>query len=63
MGLWAMSEVFPNKPLNEFRILDVIRSKTFSIENISFAGDEQIEFQARYAKLIALRDELKKEYE
>jgi hypothetical protein len=63
LGLWAMSEVFPDKPLENFRILDVIRSQTFSMENISLGGDEEIEFQARYAKLVAQRDELRKEYE
>lgn len=63
LGLWLLMEAFPEIESSEFRILDIIRGNTFSIDRTPLAGDEEIEFQARYARLIRERDNLRKEYD
>lgn len=63
LGLWLLSRAFPNVPAHEFRILDVIRGNTFSIDRTPLTGEERIEFQSRYARLIRERDKLREEYE
>ena len=63
LGLWLLTEAFPDVPANEFRILDVIRGNTFSIDRTPLAGDEKIEFRSRYARIIRERDRLRDETE
>lgn len=63
LGLWLISEAFPGIPVDELRILDIIRGNTFSLDRTPLTGEEKLEFRARYARLIRERDILRKEYE
>lgn len=63
LGLWLLSQTFPTIPANELRILDIIRGTTFSVDRSPLTGEEEIEFRARYARLIEERDRLREEYE
>lgn len=63
LGLWLLTRAFPHIAPSEFRILDVIRGQTFSIDRVTLTGEEEIEFEARYARLIRERDELRREYD
>ena len=63
LALWLMSQAFPKIPAEELRVLDIIRGSTFSIDRTPLTGEEELEFRARYARLIRERDELRKEYD
>lgn len=63
MGLWLLTQAFPSVDPGDLRILDVIRGNTFSLDRTPLAGDEEIEFRARFARLINERDTLRTEYE
>ncbi len=63
LGLWLLGEAFPNVPQEELRILDIIRGTTFSTDRTTLVGDEEAEFESRYARLIRERDILRQEYD
>jgi len=63
LALWLLNQAFPAVPIKELRILDIIRGNSFSVDRVPLAGDEEIEFTARYARLIRERDELRREYD
>lgn len=63
LGLWLLTQALPAIAPSQLRILDIIRGNTFSLERNPFAGDEEMEFRARYARLIRERDELRREYD
>ncbi len=63
LGLWLLSQAFPDVPIVELRILDIIRGNTFSVDRVPLTGEEEVEFRALYSRLIRERDELRKEYE
>jgi hypothetical protein len=63
LGLWLLAEAFPNIPPNEFRILDIIRGRTFSLDRIALRGDEGENFRRRFSQLMSEWDTLKGEYE
>lgn len=58
LGLWLLIKVFPNVVPHEIRILDVIRGQTFSIDNYPLLGDEEQEFELRYAAVLREREEI-----
>ena len=62
LGLWLLSKAFPDVPVQELRILDIIRGNVFSLDRNPLVGDEEIEFLARYARLIRERDKLREDY-
>lgn len=63
LGLWLLTRALPAVPPTQVRILDVIRGVTFSLDRNPLSGEEEIEFRARYARLIQERDELLREYD
>lgn len=62
LGLWLLSQTFPDIPIEDLRILDIIRGTTFSVDRNPLTGEEEMEFRARYARLIDERDRLREEY-
>ncbi len=62
LGLWLLTQALPSIPASQFRILDIIRGSTFSIDRTPLAGDEEIEFRARYARLIQERDDIRRDF-
>lgn len=52
LGLWLLTRAFPNVPPHEFRILDVFRGRTFSLDRTPLVGDEESDFRARYARVL-----------
>lgn len=63
LGLWLLAAAFPTVSANEFRILDVIRGRTFSFDRAPPQGDEEEDFRRRYVELLRLRDEIRREDE
>lgn len=63
LGLWLLSRALPTVPVEELRILDVIRGLTFSIDRTPLQGNEDAQFRARYAALLAERRALREEYD
>lgn len=61
--LWALTQAFPQVNPAEFRVLDVIRGQTYSLERSPLRGDEPEIFGRRHAA--ALRDwrSLREEYD
>ena len=62
LGLWLLSSALPTVPLEEIRILDVIRGRTFSVDRSPLRGNEQEEFTTRYSAALDERDVLRREY-
>jgi hypothetical protein len=58
LGLWLLVRTFPTVAPDKFRILDVIRGQTFSIDRTSLLGNEEADFRTRYLGLLRLRDQL-----
>lgn len=63
LGLWLLIRALPDIPPDEFRILDVIRGRTFSLDQNPLHGDEEEDFRRRYAALLRRRDVLRRDYE
>lgn len=63
LGLWLLSQALPTVPIEEIRILDVIRGMTFSIDKTPLTGDEEIDFRAKYSAALDLRAKLRLEYD
>lgn len=63
LGLWLLTQAFPEVPAQAFRLLDVIRGRAFSIDQTPLIGDEEQRFLRMYTSLIQERDTLHRSYE
>lgn len=63
LGLWLLVEAFPEIPKEEFRILDVIRGQTYSLDRNPLHGDEEAIFRRRYLQAMNERAILRDEYD
>lgn len=61
-GLWLLVRAFPTIPPEEFRILDVIRGQTFSLDKTPLLGAEEESFRRRYGQALNERKVLRAEY-
>lgn len=61
-GLWLLTQAFPSIPAEEFRILDVIRGQTFSLDKTPLQGNEEENFRRRYSQILNERRALRAEY-
>ncbi len=62
LGLWLLRETLTEYDPTDLRILDVMRSKTFSIADTPLRGTEESEFTERYASILYEWQELYKQY-
>jgi hypothetical protein len=63
LGLWLLMKALPRFPPEALRILDVIRSDAFQLNESDSPGEkEKVAFLRNYKELIALREKLKGEY-
>lgn len=62
LGLWLLAKALPTYSSDEIRILDVIRGRTFSLDRTPLQGDEEREFQRRYAEILRQHEQLRREY-
>ncbi len=58
-ALWLLTTALPHIPPSEFRILDVIRGRTFSLDRTPLHGNEGDRFRRRYLEVLRIRDTLK----
>lgn len=63
VGLWALTQAFPTFDPPQFRILDVIRGQTYSLERNPFRGNEEDLFRRRHADALAQWQMLRGEYD
>ena len=63
IGLWAMSQALPQFAIQDMRILDVIRGRSFSVEEAPQSGTEPEDARAVYGALIARWHVLRAEYD
>jgi len=62
LGLWLLIQAFPDTNPQGFRILDVIRGRSFSLDHTPLLGDEEAKFRRRYGQLLNERAALAAEY-
>jgi hypothetical protein len=62
LGLWLMSEALPQYRLEDFRILDVLRSKSFSLGDLPLQGDERFAFARKYTEITETWSSLRATY-
>lgn len=62
LGLWALSEAFPQYPVRDFRILDVLRGNSISVQDVALKGTERAEFAEKLSGVLRLWRELRAEY-
>lgn len=60
LGLWLLTQAFPQVLARDFRLLDVMRGRAFSIEQTPLRGDEEQRFLRMYTGLIQERDTLRR---
>lgn len=63
VGLWLLGQALPTAQLEQIRILDVIKGRTFSAGRTPLRGTEEAEFLEMYEGLIRERDGLRREYD
>jgi hypothetical protein len=65
IGLWLLIEALPAVESDSFRILDVIRARTFSVEEDRnpLIGNEEEIFRDRYIAVLDEWDRLRREYD
>jgi hypothetical protein len=65
LGLWLLSSALPAIPKNDFRILDVIRGRTYSVEpdRNPLVGNEEEIFRDRYLAVLDQWEKLRQEYD
>ncbi|WP_067733141.1 hypothetical protein [Novosphingobium naphthalenivorans] len=63
LGLWLLTQTFPEISPQEFRILDVIRGRTFSLDRHPLHGNEEVIFSRRYSQALNERAILEREYD
>lgn len=62
IGLWLMHNALKQYPISDMRILDVIRAKSFSVQDHPLQGNEAALFKAHFKHLKGKWDELRTEY-
>lgn len=62
LGLWVMSRCITGYEVEQMRILDVIRGRTFSVLDTPLTGDEGRIFRERYEALLREWQRLRTEY-
>jgi len=62
LGLWLMSEALPKYRPDDFRILDVLRSRSFGLLDRPLRGDEPVLFANKYDAVVRDWHRLRSEY-
>jgi len=62
VGLWAIEQAIPKIERGSFRILDVIRGKSFSIADVPFHGDEEQVLTRNFKRIVGEWERLRSEY-
>jgi hypothetical protein len=63
IALWVLSQAFPGVDPAGLRVLDVLRSQSFGIEDVKMTGEEEKIFCLYYSRLAKLYNEIKAEIE
>lgn len=63
LGLWILCQAFPAIEPSEFRLLDIIRGETYSLDRNPLRGNERMIFQQRYAASLDQWRRLRAEYD
>lgn len=58
LGLWLIGQALPMHPVEDVRIIDVLRGRPFSGADMKFVGSEEDEFVNRYTALKKIDDSL-----
>jgi hypothetical protein len=63
LGLWMLCEAFPAIDPSEFRMLDIIRGETYSLDRHPLRGNERMIFQQGHAAALDQWRRLRAEYD
>lgn len=62
IGLWVLKTAFPTHTFDEFRILDILRSRSFSPSDPALTGDEESLFIKHYSDVLEEWEKLRADY-
>ncbi|MGO1077134.1 hypothetical protein [Inquilinus sp. CA228] len=62
IGLWLMHQALSSYKIEDMRILDILRSQSFSVQYFPLLGNEEDIFLRRYKEILDEWEELKKQY-
>jgi hypothetical protein len=62
IGLWFLSTAFPQHSIEDFRILDVLRGSSFSVQESDLTGNEERTFKQLFARILRRWNDLREEY-
>lgn len=62
LGLWLLSTALSEYNKQDMRLLDVIRSNSYAVSDMSFQGTERAEFILNFERIINKWERLKSEY-
>lgn len=62
VGLWLCTQTFPAISAEDFRLIDVLRSRAFSLTDLPLQGDEEEIFLEKYRFLLSEKERLYADY-
>jgi hypothetical protein len=62
IGLWIMNQALKGYALNDLRILDILRERSFATRDYPLVGNERVLFTQKYQSLVREWDKLRQEY-
>ena len=63
LGIWLLSETLSEYPSDCFRILDVLRGRSFDVRDVPLKGDEEELFLTKYEIVLRKWRDLREEYD
>lgn len=63
LGLWLLNQALPAYPANDWRVLDILRSRSFGLEDVPLTGNERERFSAMYRAAMKEWSDLRDEYD
>lgn len=62
LGLWLLGQALPDYPLQDVRILDVMRGNAFALSSTPLLGNEDLLFHEQYSRVLTRWRALRSEY-
>ena len=62
IGLWVISQALKEHEVQDMRILDILRSKSFAVRDYPLVGDEEEALVRHFSKILEKWDLLREEY-
>lgn len=63
IALWALSQALPDHQIESMRVLDILRSRSFAVQDYPLRGNEEYLLVQKYKVILNKWDILREEYE